>query len=348
MAANKLRLAARDEWLALNREEAIEPALPIIDTHHHLGDRPGRRYLFPDFLSDLTGGHDIRFTVLVQSTGSMYRAGGDPNFAPVGEVEFANGVAAMSASGQYGPARICAGIVGYADLRLGSRVQPVLEALLRASPDRFKGVRYMLNWDAMPELGGEEFKPRLGLMQNAGFLEGLACLSPLGLSFDMWVYQTQLDDAASLMRKFPHTQFVLNHLGGPVHIGPYAGKREEMFSSWQNSLREIARMPNVYMKLGGIGMPYAGFDFHAAVAPPSSSALAEAWTPYIQTCIELFGVDRCMFESNFPVDKATCNFVTLWNALKRSVRGASDNEKQALFYRTAALFYRLPDVQLRK
>lgn len=323
------------------QEEVIEPELAIVDTHHHLFDKAKGRYLFPDFLTDLATVPNVKATVMVQSSGSMYRAEGDPNFAPVGEVEFVNGVAAMSASGQYGPARVCAGIVGYADLMLGARVKPVLEALVRAGGGRFRGIRYTLAWDADPLLKGEGADSRRHAMESAAFREGFACLGQLGLSFDAWAYQTQADDLAKLIADFPDVPIVLNHLGGPLHIGPYAGRRDEVFAHWRAGVRKLAQYPNVTIKLGGIGMNYGGFGFHELPDPPSSQTLCEAWRPYIETCIEAFGVKRCMCESNFPVDKGVANYVVVWNALKRMASGASADEKQELFSRAGARFYRL-------
>ena len=337
-------IGVRSDWLTLNREAALEPELPIIDTHHHLWERPPPmgRYLLHELAVEIAeSGHNIRATVLVQSGGSMYRADGDRDFAPVGEVEFTNGVAAMSASGAYGKARICAGIVGYADLAIGARVKAVLEAQMRASPERFRGIRYSLTWDADPMLHSRTGAMKDGVMREAKFREGFACLGELGLVFDAWVYQTQLAELADLAGAFPVTSFVVNHLGGPLHIGPYAGKRDDMFAQWKKSIEALAQRPNVCMKLGGIGMNYGGFGFHEMPAPPSSADMAKAWTPYIDTCIAAFGTRRCMFESNFPVDKGSASYTTIWNALKRLAKGASAAEKTDLFSLTAARWYRL-------
>ena len=222
---------------------------------------------------------------------------------PVGETEFVNGVAAMSASGGYGKTKICAGIVGHADLRLGSRVRPVLEAHIRAGGGRFRGIRHITAWDADPTLMNPAYAPPPGLLADATFRQGFSCLAPLNLSFDAWLYHPQIDEVTALAQAFPDTRICLNHVGGPLAIGVYGGKRDEVFAKWSASIRALAKCPNVVVKLGGMAMRINGFDFHEKADPPSSEALAAAWKPYVETCVEAFGASRGMFESNFPVDK---------------------------------------------
>lgn len=333
-------LPVRPEWLAQYREEALEPDLPIVDAHHHLWDHRTPRYLLPELLEDLASGHDVRATVFMQC-GAMYRAHGDPLMRPVGEVEFANGVAAMSASGLYGPSRVCAGIVGYADLRAGRPIRAVLEAEIRAGGGRFRGVRNISAWHPDPAARGSIARPPEGLTADPGFREGFACLAPLGLSFDAWMYHTQLGELHDLAASSPDTTIVLNHVGGPIGIGPYAGRREEVFEEWSAGIRRLARHANLVVKLGGLGMRLFGARFHEGERPPSSEQLAEAWRPYVETCIAAFGPERCMFESNFPVDKGTCSYGVLWNAFKRITAGCSAQEKAALYRDTAARVYRL-------
>jgi L-fuconolactonase len=341
------RFPVRPQWLDLRREDIIEPALPIIDTHHHLRESAGQRYLFDEILADVNSGHNIIATVFMQSgtkTRSMYRADGDPDFAPVGETEFANGVAAMSASGAYGRARVCAGIIGAVDMRLGARVRPVLEAHIGAGGDRFRGIRDSMTWDAWEGLCPPPEQHRKAVLGSPAMREALACFAPLGLLFEAWVFYPQMNELIALVRDFPDTQFVLNHLGGPLHIGPYADDRARRFDEWRTAIRAIAQLPNVTCKLGAIGMHYAGFDFHAKPQPPSSQMLCDAWRPYIETCVEAFGAGRCMAESNFPVDKASCSYAILWNAFKRMVGGASAGEKAQIFSGTARRVYRLEKV----
>jgi len=333
-------LPVRDEWLARRHEPILDPALPIVDPHHHLWDRPGWRYMLADLLADTNSGHNIVATVFVQCR-SMHRAGGAEEFRPVGETEFVNGVAAMSASGGYGPTAVCAGIVGHADLRLGARVSKVLEAHVRAGGGRFRGIRHISAWDADPTVLNPAYKPPPGLLADAAFRDGFACLAPLDLGFDAWLYHPQIDELTALAQAFPDTRIVLNHVGGPLAIGAYAGRRENIFSGWAASIRGLAACPNVCVKLGGLGMRINGYDFHLQPEPPSSDALAAAWRPYMETCMEAFGPARSMFESNFPVDKGSYGYAVFWNACKKLASGASAGEKADLFSGTAARFYRL-------
>ncbi len=340
-SAHSTYIAVRDDWLSRRREEILEPALPIVDPHHHLWDRPGWRYMMGDLLSDTNAGHNIVATVFVQCR-AMHRADGPPAMAPIGETEFANGVAAMSASGAYGKTALCAGIVSHADMTLGSRVEPVLQAHVAAGGGRFRGIRHITAWDTDPSVGNPAYTPPQGLMADKTFREGVTTLGRMGLSFDAWLYHPQIDELAVLARAVPGTQMVLDHCGGPLGIGNYQGKRDEIFPRWQASIRALARCPNVSVKLGGLGMRINGYDFHEKADPPSSEALAAAWRPYLETCIEAFGVKRAMFESNFPVDKGSYSYGVFWNACKLIAKGASAAEKRELFAGAAARFYRLP------
>jgi predicted TIM-barrel fold metal-dependent hydrolase len=271
----KILFAINEDWLAQRREDPIDAAMPIVDPHHHLWDR-GSRYLLDEIKQDIdASGHNIRATVYLQCD-SMYRAEGDPKFASLGETEFVNGVAAMSASGIYGPARICAGIVGFANLLLGAEVDAVLEAHLRASGDRFKGVRYCSVWDADQSIKSTPMDFPRGLLVDSTFRSGFARLARYGLSFDSWIYHTQIPELADLARTFPDTTIVLDHIGAPLGIGAYAGRREEVFKDWQNNIRELAKCPNACVKLGGMGMHVFGFDFENRPMPPSSEELANS------------------------------------------------------------------------
>jgi predicted TIM-barrel fold metal-dependent hydrolase len=328
------------EWLAKWREDALEPDLPIVDPHHHLWERSDHRYLLSDLLDDTGSGHNVTATVFVECM-AMYRATGPRETAPVGETEFVNGVAAMSASGAYGPAKLCAGIVGFADLTLGERVTPVLEAHVRAGGGRFRGIRHAAGWDASEQIRKSHTNPTQRLLRDATFRAGFARLAPLGLSFDAWLYHPQLDDLVDLARAFPGTTIILDHVGGPLGYGPYAGKTDETFTHWATSMRALAGCANVVVKLGGLGMRLGVFDFYKRPSPAPSQELAAAWKPWIDTCIEAFGAERCMFESNFPVDKITCSYAVLWNAFKHLAAGASAGEKTALFSGTARRAYRL-------
>jgi predicted TIM-barrel fold metal-dependent hydrolase len=330
----------REDWLALRKEDIIDPARAIVDPHHHLWDRGGQRYMIEEMAADIASGHNIIATVYVDCR-SMYRARGPEAFRPVGEVEFANGVAAMSASGGYGPAAICAGIVSHVNLLLGDGARPVLEAEIAAGQGRFRGIRHSSAWDVEPDVAGMYATRPKGLLLDSTFRNGFACLAPLGLSFDAWLFHPQIGELIDLARAFPNTRIVLDHCGGPVGIGRFAGKREETFPVWKASIREIAKCPNVSVKLGGLAMCLLGYDFHLRAIPPSSEDAAAAWRPYIETCIEAFGPDRAMFESNFPPDKGQCSYQVIFNAFKRIAAQYSEPEKTALFSKTATDFYRL-------
>ena len=334
-------LPVRQEWLDRRREEIIEPDLPIVDSHHHLVDRPETgRYLLPELLADLGSGHNITATVYLEWL-SMYRAAGPAELRPVGEIEFANGVGAMAASGTYGKPQVCAGIVGSADLTLGAPVEKVLDAMIAAGGGRFRGIRFITATHPDQAVWGSLVNRPAGLLMDRRVREGFARLAPLGLSFDAWMYHPQLGELVDLARAFPETQIVLDHVGGAIGLGRYAGSRDEVFVEWSARIRELAVRPNVCVKLGGLGMRMFGFTVHTSELPPSSEDLAAAWRPYIETCIAAFGPERAMFESNFPVDKGSCGYAVLWNAFKRITAGSSVAEKAALFAGTAAKFYQL-------
>ena len=320
-------------------EDILEPDLPICDPHHHLWDHPGRRYLLDELLADTGSGHDVRATVFVECL-SMYRAQGPASLRPVGETEFVNGIAAMSASGRYGPTRVAAGIVSFADLTLGEAVGPVLDAHLAASP-RFRGIRHAAGWDASEAVRNSHTNPPRGLLADSRFRRGFAELARRGLTFDAWCYHPQLPEVADLAKAFPDTTIVLDHFGGPLGIGPYQGRRAEVFAWWRDAIRGLADCPNVVAKLGGLVMPLNGFGFHKRAQPPTSVELAEATREWYRHAIDCFGVGRCMFESNFPVDKVSASYRVLWNSFKRLAASFSAGDKSALFHDTAVRVYGL-------
>ena len=244
--------------------------------------------------------------------------------------------------GNYGPCRVAEGIVGGGDLSVGARVREMLEAEIAAAGGRLRGLRHGVAWDGSEAVGKFASRPvPPHLVLDPKFREGLAQLAPLGLSFEFWQYHPQLPDAIDLARAFPDTAIILNHVGGILGVGPYSGRRQEILEGWRRDIKELAKCPNVYCKLGGLGMVSVGFDFHERDVPPSSEDLAAAWRQYIEPCIEAFGVGRCMFESNFPPDKQSCGYTELWNAFKRITANASATEKTALYSGTAARVYRL-------
>jgi predicted TIM-barrel fold metal-dependent hydrolase len=331
----------RLDWLAMRPPEPVlDPERKIVDSHHHLWDEPGKHYLLPELLQDLGEGHRVLQTVFVQCR-SMYRANGPEAMRSVGEVEFVNGVAAMSASGIYGEPRACAAIVGYADLKLGSEVSPVLEALIHAGGGRFRGIRFPVAWNSDPAVSLTLQPTSPGLMRDARVQAGAAALTRAGLSLDIWAGHTQLDELFDLATSVPDLTIIVDHVGGPIGVGRYSGRRNEVLTDWMAAMRRLATLPNVYVKLGGLAMRVGGFAFDQLPLPPSSQELAVAWQPYIRTCIDLFGPERCMFESNFPVDKGMVDYRTLWNAFKCLTSDLAEDEKQSLFAGTARRVYKL-------
>ena len=331
-------------WLALTAEEPLEPELPICDPHHHLWDnrplRVSERYLLDELLEDTNSGHNIVSTVFIEC-GAMYKADGPEALRPVGETEFVNGIAAMSASGEYGPMRAAAGIIGCVDLRLGDAAADVLDAQIAAGGGRFRGIRQGAAWSEDPGIPPPRYNPGSGLLVRDDFRAGFKHLAPRRLTFEAWCYHPQIPDVISLARAFPDTTIILDHFGGPLGIGSYAGKADAIFTQWQKSISELATCQNVVAKLGGINMEVNGFGWHDRPRPPSSQELMEATRRYYEFTIDKFGVDRCLFESKFPVDKVSCSYTVLWNSFKRLTAEYSLSEKTKLFHDTAARVYRL-------
>jgi L-fuconolactonase len=326
-------------WLDSTKEEPLEPTLPIIDPHHHLWDRPNDRYMLEELVADARG-HNVRQTVFVECT-SMYRADGPEEFKVVGETEYVQGIAAMSASGKYGDMRACAGIVGTADLRLGDRVAPVLEAQVAASPQRFRGIRHRAAWGDKTVAPAQPADLPNHILLDPTFRKGYAHLRRYGMSFEGWVYHTHIADVTNLARAFPDIPIVFNHLGGPIGIGSFAGKKDEVFAAWKPAIVELAKCSNVVAKVGGIQMIVNGYGWHERKRPPTSDELLEANRKWYLHTIEQFGPNRCMFESNFPVDKLSCSYTVLWNQFKKLTKGFSADERTAMFHDTAMRTYRL-------
>ena len=342
-------MATNDEWLARTDEPVLEPDLPICDPHHHLWDFRGKvspaaavapRYLLDEILEDLANGHNVVSTVFIEC-GAMYRAGGPEALSPVGETEFVAGIAAMSESGLYGRPRVAAGIVGSAPLGIGDRMAEVLDHHIAAGGGRFRGIRQGASWDASPEVRNNRTEPGPDLFLDSRFRAGFRHLASRGLSFEGWCYHPQIPTLTDLARVFPDTTIILDHFGGPLGIGPYAGRADEVFADWRSAIGPLAECPNVYAKLGGIAMDINGFGWHEREVPPTSEELMEATRRYYEHTIEIFGVERCMFESNFPVDKLSTSYNVLWNSFKRLTEDYSKDERAFLFHDTAARVYRL-------
>ncbi len=340
-------------------EAILEPDLPIIDPHHHLWDlramvpafpQPhhpfiaaiagAAHYTFDQLHADIATGHNIVGTIFMEC-GAFYRADALPEMRPVGEVEFVNGVAAQSASGLYGPVRTCAGIVGHADLMLGDKSAPVLDALMAAGNGRFKGVRHQGAWDADGDVLGPPFHAQEGLYREAAFQEGFRELGKRGLTFDAWLLEPQLQDVIDLARAFPDQPIILDHCGSPLNIASYRGKLTEHYDRWRRAITDLAACENVTVKLGGLAMAFCGMPEDGPAKGVGSEQLAALWKPYIAHCIDAFGTSRAMFESNYPVDRWGATYPVLWNAFKRLAQGASDGEKRDLFSGTAARVYGL-------
>ncbi len=331
-----------NDWLALTQEETLDSELPICDPHHHFWEyRPEppsyQRYLLEELAEDINSGHNVRSTVFIEVS-TNYRTDGPEEMRPVGEVEFVEDLAQASATGQYGPSRAAAAIIGRADLKRGTLVGPVLEALQAASPNRFRGIRHSVGWDPHPEVQDREIE---GCLAHRGYLEGAGTLSSMGLRLETSVYFPQLPELAEFAKRLPDLTIVLNHLGGLMRIGPYADRDEEVRTAWQRGVDQVADCPNIIMKLGGVGMPRMGFDLHTRSKPVGSEELARSIAPFVNYSIEKFGPNRCMFESNFPVDKVSFSYHVLYNAFKRISQVYTASDRNNLFHDTAARVYRL-------
>ena len=331
-----------NDWLALTQESTLEPELPICDPHHHFWDLrpqsiPYSRYLIHELIADINSGHNVRSTVFVEAR-SMYRADGPAELRSVGEVEFVQGLAAASASGVYGPSRAAAAIVGHADLKLGDGVEPVLEALQAASPNRFKGIRHNVTWSPDPALENRETE---GILSNESFRTGARVLAQKGLSLDTMLSFPQLPELADFAKAVPNLTIILNHMGGVNRVGIYANREDEVMATWREGIATVAACPNVMVKLGGMGMPRWGFGWHARTNPIGSEELAEAMSPWKTYCIEQFGPDRCMLESNFPPDKVSFSYNVMYNAFKRLSQGYTATERAAMFHDTASRVYHI-------
>jgi predicted TIM-barrel fold metal-dependent hydrolase len=337
MTSTSNYLPVRSEWLASGTESALEPAMPIIDAHHHFYERPGWTYLLNEYLQDAQSGHNIKASVYMQAL-TRYRQDGPVELRPVGETAYvASATAALPAASP----QVAKGIVGYADLRRGAAVRDVLEAHIQAGQGRFRGVRHLATWDADTTLANPLTAAPRGLLLDPAYRAGVAQLGALGLSYDAWLFFPQLPELYDLAKANQDVPIVVNHCGGVVRIASYEDKRKEVFDDWSRSMRALAQLPNVYVKVGGLGMRINGFDFDKGERPPSSMELADAWKPWMHTCIEAFGADRCMFESNFPVDKGSYPYSNGWNAFKRLTAQARPDERDALFRVTVSKVYRL-------
>jgi L-fuconolactonase len=321
-----------DAWLASRQEPVLDPETPIVDPHHHLWDRGGHTYLPGQFAQDVAG-HRLLASLYVECL-SHYYVGGLEYLRPAGETAYVANLVQATDKG------IAAGILAYADLSLGDAVEAVLDAHTAVAAGRLRGLRYSTAWDADPAIHAS-YPTRPGMLREASVQAGARKLALHRLVLDVWVYFHQLGDVAVLAEACPELTIVVDHTGGPVGIGGYAGRRDEVFTHWRAALQALGSLPNVWLKFGGLAMPLSGFAWRKLEQPPSSEALAQAWHPYFETCLEIFGPERCMFESNFPVDRSGCTYVSLWNAFKRLAAPLGATERQALLSATALKVYGL-------
>ena len=337
MAANTGQTSPDDAWLAKLEEDVLEPDLPIVDPHHHLWLRGGYTYLMPELAADMDCGHNIAATVFAECH-SMYRKDGPEEERSLGETEFVTGQAAMSASGEFGPARACAVMFGNVDMTLGAAAEPLLERHIEASGGRFRGVRYSTGWDADDRI--RSVAPESGMLVEGKVKEAASILARLGLALDSWLYHPQLDEVAELADAVPDLTIVLNHVGSPILGGPYRGRRDEVFTDWRERIRRVGERENVCVKLGALPIRMPDFAGDRSL-PPGSEEVAAAWRPWIETCIEAFSPARAMYESNVPVQKRWCSYQVCWNAFKRISQNATATQKADLFAGAAARAYRI-------
>jgi predicted TIM-barrel fold metal-dependent hydrolase len=330
--------AEREAWLALTTEPVIDPGLPIVDPHHHLWTHIEPPYRLDDLLADTGSGHAVTATVFVECGWAWDRTAADPVMVPVPETAAVAELARRS--DESGGSRIAA-IVGHADLRHGAEAGRALDALEEAGAGRFVGIRHATAWDADPAVPDHRTDPGAGLMDSATWRQGFAEVARRDLTYDAWLYHPQIPELVRLARDFPEVRIVCDHLGGPLGIRSYAGRRDEVHAAALAALQELATCPNVALKLVGIGMGIMGDGWHRRERPPTSEEVAATWGGFVRRCIEMFGPDRCMFESNFPVDRASFSYVVLWNAFKRMAADAGVDERADLFSGTARRIYRL-------
>ena len=328
----------RDEWLALVREEIVDPDQKIIDPHHHLWRRPdGNHYLLQNLHGDTGSGHNVVQTVFVECH-AEYRQSGPEHLKPIGETEFVRQQAEQS---EQTDGATIAGIVSHADLTLGDSVEEVLVAHEEASGGRFRGIRHALSHAEKPEVLTIAGRAPAGLYKDEGFRAGVNKLGSMGYTYDTWHYHYQNREFLELATACSDTQMILDHFGTPLGVGPYADQKDEIKAQWKKDIAAIAECDNVVAKIGGLAMPDNGFGFEQKDLPPTSDEFAEAQREYYLHTIECFGPDRCMFESNFPVDRLSISYHVLYNGLKKIVADFSQDEKDTMFFKTAARIYRL-------
>ena len=333
------------DWLDKVKEAPVEPDYPVIDPHHHLWLSNHRRefaYPIEDLGKDVRTGHNILATVFIQCL-SMYRETGPEHLKPVGETEWIDSIATDFGSRNPQDAKLCAGIVGHVDFRLSEHVDEALEAHKSASA-RFRGIRQGASWSDDAEITQNRVIGQQHLYMDPAFRKGFSRLSKHDLTFDAWLFHDQLPELSDLARAFPDTRIALDHIGAPLGLGRWANQKEQVFADWKKSIKALAALPNMHVKLGGTVMPMFGFNWESRPLPPSSDELVKAVGHFFEVAIEAFTPARCMFESNFPVDKIACAYVPLWNSFKKIAARYSASEKADLLHGTAKRFYHLDGI----
>ena len=337
-------LPVRQKWLDQHIEEAILPELQIIDPHHHLWDAGFGRYYVEELLKDIkSSGHNVESTVYIMSSSNtkIYAKDGLEEFRSLSEIKFATDEAKRADLIPHNHIKVNASIVGSVDLTFGKKLEPVLEKAIDISEGRLKGIRMLLASHQDPRINSGAVRSDLGLMLHPNFIDGAKCIQNSSLSLDFWIYHTQLNELEQIAKALPDLTIILNHVGGPIHLGEYEGKQALTHREWRLAMMRLSRIPNINVKLGGLGMAVNGAKFHEKNIPPNSTQLSDIWKPWIYETLDMFGFDRCMFESNFPVDKGSCSYGVLWNAFKILAKNMSKDEKNKLFKQNASRIYKI-------
>ena len=332
----------RADWLGQVQEEILDPGREIVDPHHHLwthGTPENQAVYELDALwSDTGAGHNVVQTVYIECRSYWDKSAPD-HLQPVGETRHIADLARAD-----GPSRI-AGIIAFADLTLPpEQLDEVLDAHIEAGQGLVKGIRHAAACDPEREQLMIPSRGVPGQLADPAFRRGVRHLGARGLTYDSWHYHHQNAEFLSLARAVPETTMVLDHLGSPLGVARFSGRRDEVFADWKLDMRAIAACPNVVAKLGGFAMPDNGWGWMEQDKPPSSDELLAAQGEWYEHMLTTFGAERCMFESNFPVDRVSVSYPVLWNFFKKLAHGASENEKAALFSGTARRVYGLPGV----
>jgi predicted TIM-barrel fold metal-dependent hydrolase len=323
-------------------EAILNKNLEICDAHHHIWDFPNSKYLAEELLEDLLCGHNITSSIYMEC-GYGYDQTLPKHLAPIGETRLIDQFADDVLSRTNGRIHACKAIVGYADLSRGDSVKEVLECHLEQS-ERFVGIRHATGWDSDTKIRNAHTHPSEGLMLTSNFVDGIRSLAHLNLTFDAWLYHPQIIELVELSKKVPHQKIILDHVGGILGIASYSSQTKEIFNQWKNDISLAAEQENIFVKLGGLAMSICGMGFNKREKPATLDELTQVTAPYYSHVIDKFGVNRCMFESNFPVDKVGVSYKTLWNSFKYLTKSFSDSEKKALFKGTAEKTY-MPSIK---